>query len=159
MTKPPVPNRPPEPSRPPPLVVVVDVLGAGSSETSVVVELFALGCPAGPIVEVTVELGCSTMVEVMLSVEVALSLEVVLSLEVGLSSEPRSKRPGFVVVVDLVEVAEVDDVEFVAPLLVPEVSAGTLAGPVVDVVNCEGGFVCASAAVLSCVLDVLSVEG
>lgn len=136
------PSRPPEPSKPPPRVVVEDELGAASSEESVVVELLALGSVVG----ISVELGSSATVVVALS------------LDVGFSSDPRFRRPPCVVE-DSVELAEVD-VEFEAPLLVLEVSAGTLAGPLVDVVTCEGGSVCASAAVLSCVLeDVLSVEG
>lgn len=109
---------------------------------------FALGCPAGSVVVASVELGCSRTVVVVSSVEV-------LSLEVGLSSEPRFKSPPSVVV-DSVELAEEEDeVEFEAPLPALEVSAATLAGPVVDDVNCEGGLVCPSVAVLS----VFSLEG
>lgn len=125
------PIRPPEPSKPPPFVVVVVGLETGSSSVTVVALSFELDCPAGFVVVASVELGNRTTVVVLSSLDV-------LSLEVGLSREPRFRSPPS-------EVVEVDDVEveveFARPLPLPlplpsdDVSAGTRAGPVVDVVN------------------------
>lgn len=51
-------------SKPPEPPFVVDELETGSSRPSVVVELFALGCPAGSVV-VSDELACSPVVVVV----------------------------------------------------------------------------------------------